>query len=186
MKARLYLNLGKSFLLAGGLLAALGASTAGSAPGGPAAARIQSLDGEPRPGALAPGFTLTGLDGGTYKVGGKREKALLLNFWDSSCPPCQDEAPDLERVYNRFKDKLDVYAVNVTAQDSREEAAAFAAKNGYAFPVLLDEQGAATRLYRIRGLPTTFLIGKDGVIRDAYYLLPSALWEGKIERLLTD
>jgi len=145
-----------------------------------------SVASEPRPGSPAPAFSLRGLDGHEYRAGGAREKPLLLNFWDASCPPCMEEAPDLARIYEIYKDRLDLYAVNVTFQDSRDEAAAFAAKNGYAFPVLLDEQGEATRLYRIRGLPTTFLIGKDGVIRDAFYLLDSEAWEAKIAKLLTD
>ena len=139
---------------------------------------------EPRPGLQAPVIALKGLDGSEYRIGGAREKPLLLNFWDSSCPPCGEEAADLVRIHRTFGDRIEMYAVNVTAQDSRAEAAAFAAKNGYAFPVLLDEQGEATRLYRVRGLPTTFLIGKDGVIRDAFYLLDSAQWEPKIAEWL--
>ncbi|WP_058303518.1 TlpA family protein disulfide reductase [Gorillibacterium timonense] len=161
-------------------------SEAASHKNGSVFVSVQSpaFDREPAPGEKAPELALHGLDGSTYRVGGKREKPLLLNFWDSSCPPCIDEAPDLARIFNQYKDKLDVLAVNVTQQDSREDAAQFAAKNGYAFPVLLDERGQATRLYRVRGLPTTFLIGKDGIVYDQFYLLPSEDWEKRITHFL--
>ncbi|MEO3944199.1 TlpA disulfide reductase family protein [Gorillibacterium sp. CAU 1737] len=151
-----------------------------------AAAFAEIEPAEPGVGVLAPELDLPSLKGGEQHVGGKRKKPLLLTFWASTCPPCEEEAPLLASLYARHRDKLDVLAVNVTLQDSRKAAASFAAKNGFTFPVLLDEQGEATRLYGLRGLPTTFLIDKEGRVREFFYAVDSDVWEQKVQQLLTD
>src|SRR4051794_16340982 len=79
----------------------------------------------PKASFLAPSFTLTGLDGSTYTVGGAREKPLFVNFWASWCGPCEEEAPDLVNLYNKYKGQFDLYAVNVTQGDKLENVKAF-------------------------------------------------------------
>jgi thiol-disulfide isomerase/thioredoxin len=138
----------------------------------------------PQPGAPAPAFSLKGLDGKVYEVGGKRDKLLLLNFWASWCGPCEEEAPLLVKLYEKHKDSLDLYAVNVTAEDSRANAESFAKAFAFPFPVLLDEQGQIAAKYRIFGIPTSFLINRDGDIVDVIHLADAAQWEAKLSRWL--
>lgn len=138
----------------------------------------------PRAGAPAPAFSLKGLDGRGYEVGGKREKLLLLNFWASWCGPCEEEAPLLVKLYEKYAASLDLYAVNVTAEDSRANAESFAKAFAFPFPVLLDEQGQIAAKYRIFGIPTSFLINRDGDIVDVIHLADAAQWEAKISRWL--
>lgn len=138
----------------------------------------------PRAGAPAPAFSLKGLDGRVYEVGGKREKLLLLNFWASWCGPCEEEAPLLVKLYEKYAASLDLYAVNVTAEDSRANAESFAKAFAFPFPVLLDEQGQIAAKYRIFGIPTSFLINRDGDIVDVIHLADAAQWEAKISRWL--
>ncbi|RUT27930.1 TlpA family protein disulfide reductase [Paenibacillus zeisoli] len=118
------------------------------------------------PGAEAPSFTLTGLDGKTYHVGGKRDKPLLVNFWASWCDPCKEEAPDLVRMADKYSQSLDVYSVNVTMYDKLSKAKEFVQQYKMTFPVLLDEKEAAYRKYNGVAFPTNVLIDRNGVIQD--------------------
>ncbi|MNP60867.1 Thiol-disulfide oxidoreductase ResA [compost metagenome] len=125
------------------------------------------------------------MDGKQYAVGGKRDKALLLNFWASWCDPCREEAPELVKIAEKYKDSLDVYGVNVTFYDKLDDVKKFVKEYGFAFPVLLDEKEKVYRMYNGIAFPTNILIDKDGVIRDVVIGLvsPEDL-EGKIDKLL--
>ncbi len=139
----------------------------------------------PKPGTKAPEFSLVGLDGQSYEVGGKRDKPLLLNFWASWCDPCKEEAPDLVKLAEKYGDQLDMYAVNVTFYDKLEDAKAFVDNYGYRFPVLLDENEELYRKYNGIAFPTNVLINADGTIQDVIVgtLSPEEL-EAKIKELL--
>ncbi|WP_438448612.1 peroxiredoxin family protein [Gorillibacterium sp. sgz5001074] len=132
----------------------------------------------------APAFTLKGLDGNTYSVGGKRDKPMLLNFWASWCSPCEEEAPDLARLYEKYKDQLDLYAVNVTGNDDVKSARAFAERYRFGFPVLLDEKLEAAELYRFQVIPTSFLIDRNGVVVEMINLLEPKELEKKLKKLI--
>ncbi|MDF2922817.1 MAG: TlpA family protein disulfide reductase [Paenibacillaceae bacterium] len=137
-----------------------------------------------RPGYPAPALELAGLDGARYVVGGNREKPLLLNFWASWCDPCEEEAPDLARLYEKYKDKLDLYAVNATGNDELASVRAFAARHRFGFPVLLDYKLDSMRLYRYQVVPTSFLIDKNGMITDVIHLLEPDELEQKLKKLM--
>lgn len=138
----------------------------------------------PKPNYLAPDFELMGMDGQAYQVGGRREKPLFLNFWASWCAPCEEEAPDLVRLYEKYKDKMDLYAVNVTGNDELEAAKAFATRYKFTFPVLIDEESNVAKLYRFQVIPTSFLIDRNGVIVDVINLLEPDELEKKMKKLI--
>jgi cytochrome c biogenesis protein CcmG/thiol:disulfide interchange protein DsbE len=143
-------------------------------------------DEAPKANFLAPAFELPGLDGNNYKVGGQRDKLLLINFWASWCEPCHMEAEDLQSIYNTYKDRLDLYAINVTYLDSQVGAVDFVSEYELTFPTLLDVSGDVTRgKYRIDGYPTSFLINQAGIIVEAYFgLINKAELERHIKKLL--
>lgn len=138
----------------------------------------------PKKNYLAPGFKLTGLDGGVYEVGGAREKPLLLNFWASWCGPCELEAPDLKRMYDKYKDQIDFYAVNMTESDRMDNIQSFVKHFGLTFPILLDTDGRVGELYRISGIPMTFLVDKNGIIRDGFSIMHPDELEKRIKQLI--
>jgi thiol-disulfide isomerase/thioredoxin len=140
----------------------------------------------PKIGFLAPEFKLKDLEGNTeYTVGGKRDKALLLNFWASWCEPCRQEAPDLNALYKKYKDKLDLYAVNATQYDRLDDAKSFVKEYGLQFPAVTDPDGNVLDMYRVLAYPTSFLIDSDGVIRDIVYgIVPKDDMEQKIRKLI--
>lgn len=136
----------------------------------------------PKTGFLAPSFTAEGMDGNTYQVGGSRDKVLLLNVWASWCGPCKLEAPDLTSIAAKYADQLDVYALNATNDDDRDEAIAFAEQYGYIFPVLWDDDvHSIVQLYRVVGYPTSFIIDKNGVIQEVIQGIRS---RDELERLI--
>lgn len=118
-------------------------------------------------GFLAPDFELRSIDRGTIRLSDLRGKVVILNFWASWCPPCREEMPALQRVYQAYQSQgVEVIAVNVTSQDTLSDALNFVQDNGLTFSVLLDEQGGVQSTYRISGLPTTFFIDREGKIRE--------------------
>ena len=120
----------------------------------------------PREGFFAPDFTLDTLQGEQVKLSDLRGKVIVVNFWTTWCPPCRGDTPPLERSYEAYKD-LDVVilGVNLTDQDSLKEVESFVQEFGLTYPILLDRDGAVGLLYQLSGLPTTFFINREGIIR---------------------
>ncbi|OGC23387.1 hypothetical protein A2291_06495 [candidate division WOR-1 bacterium RIFOXYB2_FULL_42_35] len=116
---------------------------------------------EPTPNAS--NFILEDLNGVSHALLKYEGKVVLLNFWATWCPPCRSEMPSMQKLYETWdRDKFVMLAVNVN-QD-KVTVNTFAKQNNYTFPILLDLNGEIAGKYRIRGIPTTFLIDKDGKI----------------------
>lgn len=141
-------------------------------------------DTAPKPNFLAPSFSLPSLSGETFQAGGKSEKPIFLNFWASWCGPCRSEAPDLKKMYDKYKDQVVFYGVNVTHGDRLEDAKAFVKEFGLEFPILTDTKGIVSEQYGIQVIPTSFLIDRNGVIADAINLAESDVLEKKIKALI--
>ncbi len=120
----------------------------------------------PKIGFKAPPFSLPSLEGQSYSLETLNGKPVVINFWASWCGPCKMEAPELERLYAKYRGQLEIYAVNATASDSAKDAAAFAERYQFTFPVLLDEKGELVKKYRVGSFPTTFFVNRDGTIAD--------------------
>jgi peroxiredoxin len=146
----------------------------------PAAAREEA----PKVNYLAPSFQLQALDGTTYQVGGPRDKPLVVNFWATWCTPCQKEAPDLERLYEQYQDRVDFYGVNLTQSDKPADVQKFVSAHKLTFPILLDKDGAVAEKYKFVFIPTSFLIDRTGTVREVVNVLTPAEWEKKLNSLL--
>lgn len=93
-----------------------------------------------------------------------QRKVVVLNFWAIWCAPCRTEMPDLETVYQQYRDQgVVVLAVNVS--ESSADIIAFARRQGLTFPILRDSQQEAMRAYKVRVLPTTVFIDRQGQVR---------------------
>ena len=117
-------------------------------------------------GEKAPDFTLKALDGQDVTLSALQGQPVLINFWASWCAPCRVEMPDLVRAYEAHKaNGFVVLAINMTFQDSLADAQSFAKEFHMTFPVLLDETGEVARdRYRLRGLPMSFFVDRNGII----------------------
>jgi peroxiredoxin len=143
----------------------------------------------PRPGFLAPDFSLPTPQGKVLALSDLRGSPVIVNVWASWCGPCRVEMPALKKVDEDYRDKgLVVLGLNATSQDSLEQALAFAEELELAFPILLDTEGRALGLYEVRAFPTTFFIDRQGIIREVVVGGPmaEALLRVRAEQLLED
>lgn len=120
----------------------------------------------PRAGFAAPEVELESLDGGRVRLSDLRGQVVVLNVWASWCPPCRAEMPALQALHEqRGGDGVVVLGVNSTIQDSEQAVRDFSSEYALTFPIGLDRDGQATRLYQVRALPSTFFIDRQGIIR---------------------
>jgi thiol-disulfide isomerase/thioredoxin len=111
----------------------------------------------------APRLALQGLDEKTYDLADYRGRVVVVNFWATWCPPCIEEMPTLQRMWEKLSPSgLELFAVNLG--EKRETITAFLVRfePQLTFPILLDQTGEAFEAWRIRGLPKTYVIGKQG------------------------
>jgi cytochrome c biogenesis protein CcmG, thiol:disulfide interchange protein DsbE len=143
----------------------------------------------PREGFPAPDFTLSTLDGEPATLSAFRGQVVVVNVWASWCGPCRAEMPALQEVYTAQRTRgLQVLAVNSAFQDSSADAQAFVRELDLTFPILLDQDGAVSRRYLVRGLPSTFFIDRRGVIRAVIFGGPMsvATIQSQVEDLLQE
>ncbi|BDI28126.1 hypothetical protein CCAX7_001770 [Capsulimonas corticalis] len=121
-------------------------------------------------GAAAPDFVATTPEGASVLLSNYRGKTVVLDFWATWCGPCQASMPHLNKVYDQVKDK-DVVVLAVCVWDDKDSYAKWVTehKTTYAFPTVFDPAGKAGKniagaLYRVSGIPTQFVIDKDGKV----------------------
>ena len=115
-------------------------------------------------------FTLKDQYGNEHTLSEYKGKTIFLNFWATCCPPCREEMPDIEEIYNEYgKNNNDIIVLGVAApnlgrEGSEEEIVNFLSENNYTFPVVMDFGGELVYKYDIVGFPSTFIINEDGEI----------------------
>ncbi|MBT4329459.1 MAG: TlpA family protein disulfide reductase [Gammaproteobacteria bacterium] len=127
----------------------------------------------------APNFTLQDLNTNQQSLDSLKGKVVLVNFWASWCPPCIEELPSMNRIYQRYRDQgLEILAINF--QEQPEEIADFMKKVKIDFPVLFDQEGAVADQWNVFSMPTSFLINREGkmvysVGRSIHWDLPESI-----------
>jgi peroxiredoxin len=120
------------------------------------------------PGRIAPDFRLARLGGGDLRLSDLRGKVVIVNFWASWCAPCRQEMPEFVRLYRENEGKgLEIVAVDL--QEAETQVQGFVDELGMRFPVVFDRTGEVARTYRVRQLPVTLILDRDGVIRATKY-----------------
>ncbi len=129
-------------------------------------AQVNEEMAAPYPGYRAPDFALPDLNGKTVRLSELRGKPVLLNFWATWCPPCRKEIPDLQKFHEQYGDKIVLLGIN-WGEDT-EEVKRFLKRYGATYPTLMDEKGKFFVLYQLTGLPTSFWIDEQGIIRGVW------------------
>jgi peroxiredoxin len=113
---------------------------------------------------LAPDFTFPGLDGKMIRLSDYKGKVVLVNIWATWCPPCVDEMPSMEKLYQKFKgENFEILAVSID-EPGLKAVAPFMKKSGLTFPALIDSEGVIKTVYGITGIPESFIIDKQGIL----------------------
>jgi peroxiredoxin len=120
-------------------------------------------------GRAAPDFTLSTVDGATATLANEKGKVVVLDFWATWCPPCQESLPHLQdaSLNSSWADRgLVVWAVNCQEPSDRVES--FLDGHHYSFTTLLDGDGTVMSDYGVSGIPMTVIIGRDGRVADTF------------------
>ena len=124
-------------------------------------------------GGKTPVLKLADANGRELDLAKHRGKVVVVNFWATWCEPCREEMPSLERLRTRMGEKaFEVVAVNVG--EAPERVARFTREVPVTFPIVYDREGAAAKAWKVRGYPTSFVVGPEGRIR--YYYVGELDW----------
>jgi len=118
----------------------------------------------------APDFSLTDINGKTVKLADYKGKVLFFNFWATWCPPCRAEIPDFIEVYSQMKSNgLEIIGLSLDSK-GRDTVAAFVEKYKINYPIILETRENTEQIISDydpgQFIPTTFVIDKQGRIRD--------------------
>ncbi len=144
----------------------------------------RSSAAQPRSGP-APDFTLTSYDGQTITLSRLRGQVVVVNFWASWCGPCADEAPDLEKAWQDYRDQGAMF-VGVDYVDRDTQGRKFIELHGITYPNGPDLDNRISDVYVLQGVPETFIINRQGEI--AFFAMRPLSFEelsAEIEKLLS-
>ena len=123
-------------------------------------------DAGPRVGAPAPAYVATTLEGDSVSLASLKGKVVLLNFWATWCAPCRHETPFLEALYKERSPRgPEIVGVSMDTGDARKDVEDFVREYQVTYSILVDPQMRGMDVYRVLGLPATFLVDREGVIR---------------------
>jgi cytochrome c biogenesis protein CcmG/thiol:disulfide interchange protein DsbE len=115
-------------------------------------------------GRPAPDFKFPGLDGQMVRLSDYRGKVVLVHIWTTWCPPCIDEMPSMEKLYNELQgENFEILAVSIDAQGLKA-VAPFMKAYKLSFSALIDTKGTIKNLYQTTGVPESFIIDKEGIL----------------------
>jgi peroxiredoxin len=105
-------------------------------------------------------FTLTDLQGKTWSLRELKGKVVLVNFWATWCPPCRKEMPDLNTLYQRFKDQG--FVILAISDEEVGKVKPFIAERNIGYPILLDPGRKVNDLFQVEGIPKSFVYDREG------------------------
>jgi peroxiredoxin len=140
--------------------------------------------GRPLPGSSAPGFSLDLLDGSRLRLADLRGQVAVINFWASWCPPCEDEMPDLQAVWEEYQDN-GVAFVGIAFDDERAAVEETVSRFEITYPQGLDTIDGISAAYGITGVPETFVLDPQGGVAYVHIgPLTADVLRGELDALL--
>ncbi len=125
---------------------------------------IMSLMGESKMiGTKVPNFEMKDIDGNIISSNTIKDKVVVLNFWFIACKPCVKEIPELNEVYEQYKNNKDIIFVSVTF-DPKEKVIPFIEKHDFKYPTVAGDRNVVDKF--ANGFPTNIIIDKEGKYLD--------------------
>lgn len=133
----------------------------------------------------APAWQLPDLSGAKISSEQFKGKVVVIDFWATWCPPCREEIPGYIALANKYgKDGLVIVGISLD-QAGPDVVKAYAAKTGINYPLVMGDDKVVAAFGGVEGIPTTFLIDRDGQIRDRKVgLVETAEYEKRIRAVL--
>ena len=130
---------------------------------------------------MPPQFSGSTLDARQLSMAEHRGTVIVLNFWATWCLECRPEMAVLERLQREFSSR-GLAIIGVNAREKKDAVRRYAKELGLTFPLVLDRDGKINALYGVIGLPTTFVVGRDG--RAIAFAIGPRQWESAPARAL--
>jgi peroxiredoxin len=105
-------------------------------------------------------FTLSDLQGKSWHLRDLTGKVVLVNFWATWCPPCRKEMPDLQALYEKYKDQG--FVILAISDEESAKVSPFIAERNITYPVLLDPASKVHELFVVEGIPKSFVFTREG------------------------
>jgi peroxiredoxin len=105
-------------------------------------------------------FTLSDLQGKQWHLRDLRGKVVLVNFWATWCPPCRKEMPDLQALYDKYKDQG--FVILAISDEEAAKVSPFISERKISYPVMLDPGRKVNDLFQVAGIPKSFVYDRDG------------------------
>jgi peroxiredoxin len=129
---------------------------------------LQSSKYEPLTvGMAAPDFSLPDIEGKTVRLSDYRGKVVFVNFWATWCKPCKEEMPSMEILWENFKSEdFVMLAISMDRVTTKKDIPPFIESMKLTFPILTDSWGQTDKRYKLMGVPETYIIDQNGVLRE--------------------
>lgn len=143
-----------------------------------ASSLFSERDKPPEEGDSVAAFKLESLEGGMLGTADFKGRPMVINFWGTFCPPCVEETPALQRMYEKYKSEgIVIIGVNL-GEKPTVRIEQFVDRFGVTYPILLDPELAIRDRYGVRQYPTTFFVDASGTVQE---VMVGGMTEGYIE-----
>ena len=129
---------------------------------------LQSAKYEPLTvGMAAPDFALPDMAGKNQKLSDYRGKVVFLNFWATWCKPCKEEMPSMQALWDNLKkEDFIMLSISMDRVTTKKDIPPFVENMKLTFPILTDSWGQTDSRYKLMGVPETYIIDQNGVLRE--------------------
>ena len=126
-------------------------------------------------GSAVQDFAVTDMNSNKITLSDLKGTVLFVNFWATWCGSCVEELPNVESLFRALSGNPSFKMITILYRDDGQRALGYMQQNGYTFPVYLNSDDSAAKIFGITGVPETFIIDKKGVLRDR--VLGPAQWD---------
>jgi thiol-disulfide isomerase/thioredoxin len=124
-------------------------------------------ESETQPGYISPGCVAIQQSTKMKGMEAFRGKVVYLDFWATWCPPCRKSMPALNQLRNELEPSgFEVVAINL--DEKQDDAKQYLKKYPVNYPIIFDSTASCAKVYELKGMPTSYLIDRQGVIRDVH------------------